>query len=170
RDKARKSEMLADEDVRLAFFDQRVPASVTSGKGFEAWREQAERRDPKILHLQLADVLGSDEQLDPRDYPDELMLHGVKLPRTYRSSTPASSTGPSRPGTGRRSPPCSRGCRGRSAGSSARSPSCPTGSRASSGPSRGRWCPRWSGRCRRRRASRCPRRRSDSTPCPPTCA
>jgi ATP-dependent helicase HrpA len=84
RDKARKSEMLADEDTRLAFFDQRVPASVTSGKGFEAWREQAERERPKILLLTLEDVLGSDEALSPEDYPDELELHGVTLPLAYR--------------------------------------------------------------------------------------
>ncbi|HTV20294.1 MAG TPA: ATP-dependent RNA helicase HrpA [Polyangiaceae bacterium] len=93
RDKARKSEMLADEDVRLAFFDQRVPASVTSGKGFEAWREQAERKNPKLLHLTLADVLGSDEELDPADYPDELTLHGVKLPLSYKFDPSADDDG-----------------------------------------------------------------------------
>ena len=93
RDKARKSEMLADEDVRLAFFDQRVPASVTSGKGFEAWREQAERKDPKLLRLKLADVLGSDERLDPSDYPDELTLHGVKLPLAYKFDPSADDDG-----------------------------------------------------------------------------
>jgi ATP-dependent helicase HrpA len=93
RDKARKSEMLADEDTRLAFFDRRVPASVTSGKGFEAWREQAERRDPTILHLRLEDVLGSDEALAPEDYPDELVLHGVTLPLAYRFEPGAEDDG-----------------------------------------------------------------------------
>jgi ATP-dependent helicase HrpA len=93
RDKARKSEMLADEDVRLAFFDQRVPASVTSGKGFEVWREQAERKNPKLLHLTLADVLGSDERLAPEDYPDELTLHGVKLPLAYKFDPSAEDDG-----------------------------------------------------------------------------
>ena len=48
------------------------PESVTNGKTFEAWREQAERKDPELLCLSLADVLGSDEQLSPEDYPDEL--------------------------------------------------------------------------------------------------
>jgi ATP-dependent helicase HrpA len=93
RDKARKSEMLADEDTRLAFFDQRVPASVTSGQGFEAWREQAEKKHPKILELRLADVLGSDEALAPEDYPDELELHGVTLPLAYRFEPGADDDG-----------------------------------------------------------------------------
>jgi ATP-dependent helicase HrpA len=93
RDKARKSEMLADEDARLAFFDQRVPASVTSGKGFEVWREQAEKKAPKLLHLTLADVLGSDERLAPEDYPDELTLHGVKLPLSYKFDPAADDDG-----------------------------------------------------------------------------
>jgi ATP-dependent helicase HrpA len=93
RDKARKSEMLADEDARIAFFDQRVPASVTSGKGFEAWREQAERKSPKLLELRLSDVLGSDEALAPEDYPDELVLHGVTLPLSYRFEPGAEDDG-----------------------------------------------------------------------------
>jgi ATP-dependent helicase HrpA len=93
RDKARKSDMLADEDARLAFFDQRVPGSVTSGQGFEAWREQAERKHPELLHLSLADVLGSDEELSPEDYPDELHLHGVTLPLTYRFEPGAEDDG-----------------------------------------------------------------------------
>src|SRR4051812_13547917 len=85
--------MLADEDARIAFFDQRVPASVTSGKGFEAWREQAERKDPRVLQFGLADVLGSEETLAPEDYPDELVLHGVTLPLSYRFEPGADNDG-----------------------------------------------------------------------------
>jgi len=84
RDKARKSDMLADEDALLSFFDQRVPASVVNGKTFETWREAAERKTPDLLLLSLDDVLSSDEALSPADYPDAVTLHGASVPLSYR--------------------------------------------------------------------------------------
>ena len=93
RDKARKSDMLTDEEARIAFFDQRLPASVTSGQGFEAWREQAEKKDPKLLHLELSDVLGESEPLIPEHYPDSLTLHGVELPLEYKFDPSADDDG-----------------------------------------------------------------------------
>jgi ATP-dependent RNA helicase HrpA len=93
RDKARKSEMLADDEALLAFFDQRVAASVTSGKGFEAWREQAERKNPKLLHLTWQDVTGEGGELVPEHYPDALTLHGVCVPLLYRFDPSAEDDG-----------------------------------------------------------------------------
>lgn len=84
RAKARKSDMLADEDALLAFFDRVVPESVVNGKTFEAWREKAERQEPEILCLSLDDVLvGHEDALRPDDYPDHVTLHGVKLALSY---------------------------------------------------------------------------------------
>ena len=48
RDKARRSDMLADEYEVGVFFDKRLPDSVYSGKTFEDWRPTA---DPKALEL-----------------------------------------------------------------------------------------------------------------------
>lgn len=83
RDKARKSDMLADDDALFAFFDERVPEDVVDGKTFEEWRERAEKKDPDLLVLSLDDVLRSQPDLDPKDYPDTLTLHGTKLPLAY---------------------------------------------------------------------------------------
>jgi ATP-dependent helicase HrpA len=87
RDKARRSDMLADDDALLAFFDQRVPEDVVNGKTFEEWRERAEREDPDVLALSLDDVLrgeGGEASLRPGDYPDAITLHGVGVPLRYR--------------------------------------------------------------------------------------
>ena len=84
RDKARRSDMLADDDALLAFFDRRVPSDVTCGKGFEAFRERAEAVDPDVLVLSAADVLVGDDALSPEDYPDSILLHGATLPLSYR--------------------------------------------------------------------------------------
>jgi ATP-dependent helicase HrpA len=85
RDKARKSDMLADDDAIALFFDKRVPEGVYSGKTFEAWREKAEAEDPRVLYLSLADVLLDDAaDLSPERFPDALSLYGATLPLSYR--------------------------------------------------------------------------------------
>jgi ATP-dependent helicase HrpA len=93
RDKARRSEMLADDDALLAFFDQRVPDSVVNGKTFEEWRERAERRDPRVLLFGIEHVLAHDRPLSPDDYPDTLTVHGVALPLSYRFEPSAEDDG-----------------------------------------------------------------------------
>ena len=93
RDKARRSDMLADDDALLAFFDRRVGAEVVNGKTFEAWREEAEKTDPDVLSLSVADVLTGDRELSPSDYPDVVTLHGAKLPVTYHFDPSADDDG-----------------------------------------------------------------------------
>ena len=83
RDKARRSDMLADDQALLAFFDRRVPDDVFDGKGFEAWRERAEALNPDVLALTTEDVLAGDDAIDPKDYPDVVVLHGTELPLSY---------------------------------------------------------------------------------------
>lgn len=93
RDKARQSDMLADDEALLAFFDRRVPESVVNGPTFESWRVSAERTDPKCLHLALSDVLAAESELSPTDYPDELELHGARMPLSYRFDPAADDDG-----------------------------------------------------------------------------
>ncbi len=83
--KARKSDMLADEDLLGLFFEARIPDGVYSGKTFEAFRKEAEAKDPEHLFLTLDDVLGGErEELSEDRYPDELMVNGIKLPLSYK--------------------------------------------------------------------------------------
>ena len=85
RDKARRSDMLADEYALWNFFDKRVPDGVLSGKTFELWRRAAEARDRSILELSRADILLDEaHELSPERYPDELSVRGATLPLAYR--------------------------------------------------------------------------------------
>lgn len=83
RAKARRSDMLADDDALLAFFDARVPTDVRDGKAFETWLEGAVLEDPSALVLRLEDVLLGDQALSEADYPDAITLHGARVPLTY---------------------------------------------------------------------------------------
>ncbi len=93
RDKARRSDMLADDDALVAFFERRVPEHVVDGKTFEAWREPAERADPKCLLLSIDDVLVGESDLVPERYPDTLSIQGVSLPLTYKFDPSADDDG-----------------------------------------------------------------------------
>ncbi len=93
RDKARRSDMLVDDDALLTFFDRRVPLDVVNGKTFEAWREEVELQRPDALFLSVEDVLAGEADLVPADYPDTLTLHGVALPLTYRFDPSADDDG-----------------------------------------------------------------------------
>ncbi|HRC54587.1 MAG TPA: ATP-dependent RNA helicase HrpA [Kofleriaceae bacterium] len=85
RDKARRSDMLADEYELELFFERRLPDGVISGKTFEDWRREAEAKDPTVLHLSREDILlGEAHDLAPERYPDALTVSGARLPLTYK--------------------------------------------------------------------------------------
>jgi ATP-dependent helicase HrpA len=93
RDKARVSDMLADDEALFDFFDKKLPPDAFNGQRFEVWREEAERTDPSILLLSISDVLVGDDALSASDYPDELELHGAKVPASYRFDPAADDDG-----------------------------------------------------------------------------
>jgi ATP-dependent helicase HrpA len=80
RDRARRSDMLADDHQVALFFEARVPDEVYSGATFEAWRARAEEADPRVLFLSLGDILVDDDAIAPEDFPDSLF----GLPLSYR--------------------------------------------------------------------------------------
>ena len=85
RDKARRSDMVADELALWNFFDQRIPADIVNGKMFEVWRRTAEARNPSLLHLTRTDLLLDEaNELSPERYPDQLVVRGATIPLAYR--------------------------------------------------------------------------------------
>src|SRR5690606_38943356 len=63
------------------------------GVTFEAWREGAEAQDGELLLLSISDVLASDRQLDPEQYPDVITLRGSELQLCYRFDPSAEDDG-----------------------------------------------------------------------------
>jgi ATP-dependent helicase HrpA len=85
RDRARRGEVLADEDAVAAFFERRIPEDVTGSKAFETWRRAAEAENPDVLKLSRSDVLGAETgDLGPPRFPDVWAHAGLALPLTYR--------------------------------------------------------------------------------------
>ncbi|MCE8043143.1 ATP-dependent RNA helicase HrpA [Halomonas daqingensis] len=84
-DRARKRDILVDEETLFAFYDERIPEDIVNGKGFEAWRSKAEAKDPAILKFDRAALLAREAaEVTQAQYPDELVLGGVRYPLVYR--------------------------------------------------------------------------------------
>ena len=49
--KARRQDVLVDEDVIFALYDEIIPPEIVNGAGFEKWRRAAERSNPKLLEF-----------------------------------------------------------------------------------------------------------------------
>ncbi|MCB1949320.1 ATP-dependent RNA helicase HrpA [Nitrosomonas sp.] len=49
--KTRRQDVLVDDETIFAFYDERIPQRIYNGAGFEHWRKQAERENPKLLYL-----------------------------------------------------------------------------------------------------------------------
>lgn len=93
-DRARKRDILVDEETLFAFYDERLPAEIVNGKGFEAWRKKAEAEDPGILKFDRAALLAREAgEVTQADYPDELTLNGVRYPLAYHFEPGAQDDG-----------------------------------------------------------------------------
>src|SRR5699024_5330348 len=47
--RARRHDLVVDDDVLYAFYDARVPADVVSARHFDQWWKTARRADPELL-------------------------------------------------------------------------------------------------------------------------
>jgi ATP-dependent helicase HrpA len=49
--KSRRQDVLVDDELIYAFYDQQIPADVCSGASLERWYRDAQRENPKLLLL-----------------------------------------------------------------------------------------------------------------------
>ncbi|QLI82688.1 ATP-dependent RNA helicase HrpA [Chitinibacter fontanus] len=83
--KARRQDVLVDENALFAFFDAKIPADIVNGAGFEAWRKQAEKLNPTLLYLSKEDLMQhSAAAVTEEQYPEFFRLQDAKLPLGYR--------------------------------------------------------------------------------------
>ena len=83
--KARRQDVLVDEDGLFAFFDTRIPANIVNGSGFDKWRREAERANPRLLYLTRDEIMRHGAEAVTADwFPASLDIGAVRLPLTYR--------------------------------------------------------------------------------------
>jgi ATP-dependent helicase HrpA len=84
-DRARRRDLLVDDETLVAFYDERIPAEVVSGRHFDSWWKKARRDDPDLL------TYTEDLLVDPdaagvvgADYPTTWTANGIDLDVTYQ--------------------------------------------------------------------------------------
>ena len=84
-DRARRGDLVVDDDTLVRWFEARVPEQVVSGPTFDRWWNQARHEHPDRLTLGIADVVdrGRVQQLDPDDFPDTWHQGDLVLPLSY---------------------------------------------------------------------------------------
>ncbi len=82
--RTRRRDLLVGDDVRMDFFDARVPEEVTSGHHFDRWWREARRADGDLLTYPRALLLRGGVEVDPRARPGTWKQGGLRLELTYR--------------------------------------------------------------------------------------
>lgn len=95
QDKARRSDLLAPESVRAAFYLERLPQEVTGVKSFQSWLGGATAQALASLAMTEADLSGDVEvDLGADAFPSRLALaSGVEAPLKYRFAPGAQEDG-----------------------------------------------------------------------------
>ena len=92
--RARRRDILVDDEALFDFYDARIPADVVSGRHFDAWWKKARHRQPDLLTFTRADLV-SDEAAPVRtaDYPDAWVQGDLQLRLTYQFEPGADADG-----------------------------------------------------------------------------
>jgi ATP-dependent helicase HrpA len=83
-ERARRRDILIDDDTMFGLYDARIPAEVTSGRHFDSWWKKASRTQPDLLTF-TPDMLiaaGAD-RFDAAAFPDRFTSGDVELPLDY---------------------------------------------------------------------------------------
>ncbi|WP_067700390.1 ATP-dependent RNA helicase HrpA [Nocardia jejuensis] len=83
--RARRRDILVDDEVLFEFYDKRVPADVVSVRHFDSWWRKAQRKDPELLDFTASTIVNEDAALlDPTAYPDSWRQGELSFPLTYQ--------------------------------------------------------------------------------------
>jgi ATP-dependent helicase HrpA len=83
--RARRRDILVDDETLFDFYDRRIPADVVSARHFDAWWKKARREQPDLLTFTLDLLVSDDAELaDEREYPDTWVQGDLELPLSYQ--------------------------------------------------------------------------------------
>ncbi|TQM96387.1 ATP-dependent helicase HrpA [Ornithinimicrobium humiphilum] len=92
--RARRRDILVDDDTLVRFYDERIPADVVSGAHFDAWWKTARRTDPTLLTF-TEELLVSDsaEAVSQDDFPTSWTQGELTFALTYQFEPGADADG-----------------------------------------------------------------------------
>ncbi|HZY15871.1 MAG TPA: ATP-dependent RNA helicase HrpA [Ramlibacter sp.] len=82
--KARRQDVLVDEELIYAFYDQQVPRDVYGGPSFERWYREASRGQPQLLKLTREELMRHEAAgITTEAFPKTVRLGGVDCSASY---------------------------------------------------------------------------------------
>jgi ATP-dependent helicase HrpA len=90
-ERARRRDLVVDDDEIFAFYDTRIPAEVVSARHFDGWWKKQRHHTPDLLTMTRADLLRVDGA--DGDRPDHWHAEDLALPLSYRFSPGDSDDG-----------------------------------------------------------------------------
>ncbi len=82
--KARRQDVLVDDELIYAFYDQQLPADVCSGYSFENWYREAIKPNPALLQLTREELMRHEAAgITIQSFPKTIRLGGVDCAATY---------------------------------------------------------------------------------------
>jgi ATP-dependent helicase HrpA len=92
--KARRPDVLVDDELIYAFYDSRVPPHIHNGAAFETWRKEAEREKPKLLFLQRDDLMRHEAAgITTDQFPPQLVMNNISYALAYHFAPGKSDDG-----------------------------------------------------------------------------
>ena len=82
--KSRRQDVLVDDELIYAFYDQQVPAGVVSGATFEKWYREESRKNTKLLMLARDELMRHEAAgITTSSFPKTIRLGGVDCSAVY---------------------------------------------------------------------------------------
>ncbi|OEU96299.1 ATP-dependent RNA helicase HrpA [Streptomyces oceani] len=83
--RARRRDILVDDETLYDFYDQRIPEDVVSGAHFDSWWKKRRRDDPELLNFEKSMLINERaRQVTVADYPDVWPQGRLRFPVTYQ--------------------------------------------------------------------------------------
>ncbi|MDD5299128.1 MAG: ATP-dependent RNA helicase HrpA [Gallionella sp.] len=90
--KARRPDVLVDDELIFSFYDERIPhhfsgGHIHNGAAFEHWRKEAERDQPRLLYLKKDDLMRHEAAgITTNQFPPQLQIDNVSFALSYNFS------------------------------------------------------------------------------------
>lgn len=82
--KSRRQDVLVDDELIYAFYDQQLPPEVCSGHSFEAWYREESKKQPELLKLTRDELMRHEAAgITTNAFPKTVRLGGVDCTASY---------------------------------------------------------------------------------------
>ncbi|POX39761.1 ATP-dependent RNA helicase HrpA [Streptomyces sp. Ru73] len=92
--RARRRDILVDDETLFDFYDQRIPEHVVSGAHFDSWWKKKRKEEPELLNFEHSMLINETaEAVTKDDYPDSWRQGKLKFRVTYQFEPGADADG-----------------------------------------------------------------------------